>query len=186
MKNSILGAVIAVLLLGGAYRLGQSQALAHDAAGALLAQGRGPGVPPKPRSNNPTKAPQPLVFGGDSGGVAATNNGFMAVTGSYGVGTSVLYLIDTNNQQLLVYEARGGSQSMRRLVLVGARRIDLDLQLIDYNDESEYKRADLERLFRGGAKTPKPSGVTVPGEYGKPLGTGQFETRTKNGKTGKK
>ena len=47
------------------------------------------------------------------------------MTGSYGVGTSVLYLIDTEKKQLLVYEARGGSQSMRRIVLVGARRIDL-------------------------------------------------------------
>ena len=39
---------------------------------------------------------------------------FLAVTGSYGLGTSVLYLIDAKNRQLAVYEARGGSPDMRR------------------------------------------------------------------------
>ncbi len=180
MKNTILGALVAVLLVSIAFYAGQAYSPSDWSEGLMAQGGRGPGVPPKPRSKNPTKAPDPLVFGGDSGGVAVSNNGFMAVTGSYGVGTSVLYLIDTNTQQLLVYEARGGSQSMRRLVLVGARRIDFDLQLIDYNDESEYKRSDLERLFRGGAKRPKASGVTVPGDYGTRLGTGNYETTKKN------
>ena len=190
MNQSFLGGLVAVLLLGAAYQFGRYQQVAPQdqvsAGDGLLAQGRGPGVPPKPRSNNPTKAREPLVYGGDGGSTAATNNGFMAVTGSYGVGTSVLYLIDTNNQQLLVYEARGGSQSMRRLVLVGARRIDLDLQLIDYNDESEYKRADLQRLFQGGARKPKAAGVTVPGDLPTRLGTGEYETSKTGGKTIKK
>ena len=137
-------------------------------------------MPPKPRSNQPAKAPEPLVFGGDGGGSAVSNNGFMAVTGSYGIGTSVLYLFDTNNKQLLVYEARGGTQSMRRLILVGARRIDLDLQLIDYNDESEYTRSDLARMFSSGkAKKPKPAAVTAPGGLKRALGTGKYKTTKK-------
>jgi hypothetical protein len=76
--------------------------------------------------------------------------GFVAVTGSYGVGTSVLYLVDTVNRQIAVYEARGGSTEQRRLVLVGARRIDLDLQLRGYNDRSEYDYRALEELFHKG------------------------------------
>ena len=176
MKNPILGALL-VTLLFGAYHLGT---LHRVPTGRLEAQGRGPVIPPKPRAKQPTKAAQPLVYGEDSG-VAASNNGFMAVTGSYGVGTSVLYLLDTNNKQLLVYEARGGSASMRRLVLVGARRIDLDLQLIDYNDESEYKRSDLDRLFRGGKKVKKSAGVTVPGDLKSSLGTGEYKTIKKSG-----
>ena len=43
----------------------------------------------------------------------------------------MLYLIDTNSRQLAVYEARGGSAGNRRVVLVGARRIDLDDDEID-------------------------------------------------------
>jgi hypothetical protein len=73
----------------------------------------------------------------------------IAVTGSYGVGTSVLYIIDTRRRQLAVYEARGGTNSMRRITLVGARNIDLDLRLEGYNDESEYSFSDLERMFAG-------------------------------------
>ena len=74
-------------------------------------------------------------------------NGFLAVTGSYGVGTSVLYLVDTEKRQLAVYEARGGSAAQRRVVLVGARKIDLDLELEGYNDRSEYPYRRLRGLF---------------------------------------
>ena len=31
--------------------------------------------------------------------------------------------------------------------MVGARRIDLDLQLPGYNDRSEYEYSDLQKLF---------------------------------------
>ena len=86
----------------------------------------------------------PLMLEG-SGGTASASNGFLAVTGSYGVGTSVLYVIDTMRRQIAVYEARGGSQGSRRLSLVGARRIDLDLQLEGYNDQSEYSYSELAR-----------------------------------------
>lgn len=178
MKQQFLGALVATVLLGGAYTAGRLDV--NPPSKELEAQGRGPVVPPKPRSNKPTKAPEPLVYGGESSGAAVSNNGFMAVTGSYGIGTSVLYLFDTNNKQLLVYEARGGTQSMRRLTLVGARRIDLDLQLIDYNDESEYSRSDLARMFRSGAvKRAKPSAVTAPGALKTGLGTGKFKTTKK-------
>ena len=168
MKEAILGAAVATLLLGGAYSLGRSQ--------ELEAQGRGTAVPPRTRSDVPPTAAQPLVYGGESGATADASNGFMAVTGSYGVGTSVLYLFDTINKQLLVYEARGGSKSMRRLVLVGARRIDLDLQLIDYNDESEYTRQDLSRLFLDGANDEAQNRVVVPGGLAVPPGTDATKT----------
>lgn len=179
MKQHLLGALAATVLLAGAYMVGRFDS---RPASDLQAQGRSPVVPPKPRSDKPTRPPEPLVFGGDNGGAAVSNNGFMAVTGSYGIGTSVLYLFDTNNKQLLVYEARGGTQSMRRLILVGARRIDLDLQLIDYNDESEYTRNDLVRMFRSGrVKKAKSGAVTAPGALKKGLGTGKYKTTKKGG-----
>lgn len=120
----------------------------------LLAQGRGPAnPPPAPSPGTPEPGPtQPTVVYSEEGGSTASANGFVAVTGSYGVGTSVLYLVDTVNRQIAVYEARGGSTEQRRIVLVGARKIDLDLQLQGYNDRSEYEYRDLRKLFenRGG------------------------------------
>lgn len=183
MKQQLFGALAATVLLVGAYTVGRlDKQLSLQTSPELSAQGRGPRVPPKPRSDRPTKAAEPLVFGGDGGSAAISNNGFMAVTGSYGIGTSVLYLFDTNNKQLLVYEARGGSRSMRRLILVGARRIDMDLQLIDYNDESEFRRDELSRMFKTGkVKNAKSSSVTAPGGLKKGLGTGKYKTTKKGG-----
>lgn len=112
--------------------------------------GRGPVTPP-PRSEpqTGTQPPgQPVVYVEEGGQSSASANGFLAVTGSYGVGTSVLYLVDTQSRQLAVYEARGGSAEQRRVVLVGARKIDLDLQLEGYNDRSEYEYRDLKRLYQ--------------------------------------
>lgn len=130
---------------GAAFLLGQ-----WFAQPALLAQGRGPVNPPPPAEPRPGEGgegtPEPVVFPTD-GGQSAAAGGFLAVTGSYGIGTSVLYLVDTQSRQLAVYEARGGSAEQRRVVLVGARRIDLDLQLHGYNDRSEYEYEDLQRLF---------------------------------------
>lgn len=138
---------------GAAFLAGRLVTLADRAGPDLLqAQGRGPVNPPPTTTPppEPTTA-APVVYGEDAG-QSASANGFLAVTGSYGVGTSVVYLIDTVNRQLAVYEARGGSAEQRRVVLVGARRIDLDLQLEGYNDRSEYEYRQLKEVFekRGG------------------------------------
>lgn len=115
-------------------------------ADALQAQGRGPANPPPVAPARPTTTTPPVVYPEDAG-QASSANGFLAVTGSYGVGTSVLYVIDTVNRQLAVYEARGGTESMRRIVLVGARKMDLDLMLEGYNDDSEYDYRKLREVF---------------------------------------
>jgi hypothetical protein len=134
------------LLLGAGF--GVSFLLGQTMPGLLSAQGRGPVNPPPapPSTQVPDEAP-PIQYAED-GGHTSSANGFVAVTGSYGMGTSVLYLVDTVNRQLAVYEARGGSAEQRRIVLVGARRIDLDLQLRGYNDRSEYEYEQLEELFQ--------------------------------------
>lgn len=134
---------------GAAFLAGQASSFG-GADGTVAAQGRGPANPP-PATNPGAPEVEPaapaVVYSEESGSAAVAGNGFVAVTGSYGVGTSVLYLVDTVNRQLAVYEARGGSTEQRRIVLVGARRIDLDLQLRGYNDRSEYEYKDLEELF---------------------------------------
>lgn len=113
----------------------------------LDAQGRGGVTPPPPSETAPPAAVDDQIVYTEEHSGSASTNGFLAVTGSYGVGTSVMYLVDTVNRQLAVYEARGGSTDQRRIVMVGARRLDLDLQLHGYNDRSEYEYADLEKLF---------------------------------------
>lgn len=139
---------------GAAFLLGQRLPLGTAAAAdqpTLAAQGRGP-VNPPPAAPTPGTTTEPgeptVVYTEDVSGAAVSTNGFLAVTGSYGIGTSVLYLVDTKSRQLAVYEARGGTQGMRQIVLVGARKIDLDLQLEGYNDRSEYDYRGLQDLFR--------------------------------------
>jgi hypothetical protein len=86
-----------------------------------------------------------------------SNDRMIAVTGIDMTGTSILYVIDTDTRQLAVYQANGGAPSMQSLKLVGARRIDLDLQLYGYNDESEYSFEELQEEFaRRRAGTPPP------------------------------
>lgn len=149
---------------GVAFLCGQLLTARVDPANRLEAQGRGPTnpppAPPVPGTTPPDARPPEVVYSEESGS-AASSNGFVAVTGSYGVGTSVLYLVDTINRQLAVYEARGGSTEQRRIVLVGARKIDLDLQLQGYNDRSEYEYKDLKNLFekRGGTDTSVRTGL---------------------------
>ena len=68
-----------------------------------------------------------------------------------------------SNRQLAVYEARGGSPDMRRIVFVGARKIDLDLQIEGYNDRSEFEYRRLRGLFeKRDAKDPN-APATLPG-----------------------
>ena len=76
------------------------------------------------------------------------NRDMIAVTGQYGTGTSVLYLVDTRRKSLLVYEARGGTQSDLKLVAI--RDITYDLEVRSYNDvtDSAMKVEALERQWR--------------------------------------
>ncbi|MCR9248296.1 MAG: hypothetical protein NXI31_24980 [bacterium] len=130
----------------------------------LHAQGRGPVNPPPPKREITQASGQPEIVYTETSGGSATANGFVAVTGSYGVGTSVLYVLDTNSRQLAVYEARGGSSEQRRIVLVGARKIDLDLQIEGYNDDSEFDYVRLQKMFdKRGKKDHEPKTGLEPG-----------------------
>ncbi len=78
---------------------------------------------------------------------ADSNRNMIAVTGMDLTGSSVLYLIDTEKKQLAVYQASGGGDSTQALRLVGARRIDLDLQIEGFNDKSQYSYEELQKRF---------------------------------------
>ncbi|MCA9322846.1 MAG: hypothetical protein KDB53_19040 [Planctomycetes bacterium] len=79
-------------------------------------------------------------------GSSTDNDGhIVAVTGEYGNGTSVLWVIDTKARQMALYRSMNG-QSVE---LVGARRIRYDLELASYRDasESSYSPIELEKQF---------------------------------------
>ena len=87
------------------------------------------------------RPPMPAIATSDS------NEAMIAVTGVDITGASILYLIDTQNRQLAVYQANGGSESTQSVKLIGARRIDLDLKLYGYNDKSEHSFEELQKRF---------------------------------------
>ncbi len=73
----------------------------------------------------------------------SSNGRFIAATGSVGSGMSVLWVIDTESRRLVVY---GASNLGKSVELRAARNIEWDLKLDEYNDDSQYKAEDLERL----------------------------------------
>lgn len=80
-------------------------------------------------------------------GNADSNNRMIAVTGMDITGSSILYLIDTENPHIAVYQANGGSSGTQSIKLVAARNIVLDLQLDGLNDRSEFSFQELEERF---------------------------------------
>ena len=62
-------------------------------------------------------------------------------------GNNILYVIDTVNPHIAVYQANGGTSGTQGISLVAARDISLDLQLEGLNDKSEFQYEDLYRTF---------------------------------------
>ena len=112
--------------------------------GGLCANSIGGAAPSQDGTGSVTVPYQmPAYATGDS------NGAMIAVTGVDLTGSSVLYLVDTDSKQLACYQATGGSSSTQGLKLIGARRIDLDLQLHGFRDKSEYSYRELEKQFAG-------------------------------------
>jgi len=78
---------------------------------------------------------------------ADSNDQMIAVTGVDVTGGSLLYLIDTQNRHLSVYQATGGTKSTMKIEWVGGRNIDLDLRVDGFNDKSQFSYKDLEARF---------------------------------------
>ncbi len=64
---------------------------------------------------------------------ADSNSGMIAVTGEFGNGTSVLYVIDTKEKQLAVYKTLSGN----KVEFVAARDIEFDLKMQSHNDRTD-------------------------------------------------
>lgn len=80
-------------------------------------------------------------------GTADSNERMIAVTGVDVTGGSILYLVDTVSRQISVYQAQGGTGASASIKWVGARRIDLDLQVDGFNDKSELTFKALAAEF---------------------------------------
>jgi hypothetical protein len=116
------------------------------------------------------EAQRPTSYGGGGGGGGDANRDLIAVTGSYGSGASVLYLIDTRTRHLSVYKTDNG----RKLEFVAARNFEYDLKLDTYNDGSEtgFGPDELRRSWirtRGGASS-RPVEGELPATAGPPGG----------------
>ncbi len=119
-------ALIVGVALGPAFATAPSPAAGMAPAPALIL--------PSAAQNQTGLRPIPMTATGMS---ADSNNRMIAVTGVDITGQSVLYLVDTIDKQLAVYQASGGAPGTNSIRLVGARRIDLDLQLAGFNDKTE-------------------------------------------------
>jgi hypothetical protein len=98
--------------------------------------------------NNNQNNQQQQTLPAITGGATADSNGRMiAVTGVDVTGASILYLVDTVKMRLVVYQGSGGSESTQGVRFIGARRIDLDLELDGFNDKSEFPYKKLKEEF---------------------------------------
>jgi hypothetical protein len=123
----------------------------YGAAALLLAIGLALQSPAAATQGTPTNPQNPLagVPRALPAFATADSNGTMiAVTGIDLTGQSVLYLVDTAQKQLAIYQASSGSDATQGVRLIGARKIDLDLQLEGYNDRSQYSYEELEKRFQ--------------------------------------
>lgn len=148
-RTSLLDGQAALLLVGSALL---AVGLALPSSASLQGTGTG-GNTNTPQAPNPFTTPIAAIGNADS------NGQMIAVTGIDLTGSSILYLVDTQKKQLAIYQATGGTEAMQGVKLVGARRIDLDLQLEGFNDRSQYPYEELEQRF---AKIR--AGVTPPGK----------------------
>ena len=72
-----------------------------------------------------------------------SNNRFVAVTSPVGSGESVLFLLDSESEQIAVYRFHRS----KGLEFLAGRKIDYDLRITGYEDRSKYSREDMRRLF---------------------------------------
>jgi hypothetical protein len=96
------------------------------------------GVEPRQEEGEGIRPFQPPAYA-----TSDSNGRMIAVTGIDVTGTSVLYVIDTVEKRLSVYQADGGGKSTSGVRWVGARNIGYDFEVDGWNDRSEVSYKDL-------------------------------------------
>jgi hypothetical protein len=151
-RDYVIAALAAALL----FCLGVLAGRQASVLPAAVAQDFDPEQPvnPKPGGTPPAKGgatiPVTPKVRPDIGGTYAptasdsdSNNRFVAVTCPIGSGESVLFLLDSESEQLAVYryERREG------LEFLAGRKIDYDLRITGYQDVSRYTRDEMKAQF---------------------------------------
>ncbi len=72
-----------------------------------------------------------------------SNNRFVAITSPVGSGESVLFVLDSKHEQLLCYRFLRN----KGLSFLAARKIDYDLKINEWNDQSRFTRDEMKRLY---------------------------------------
>ena len=121
-----------------------------------LLAGTGSDVLPEAAAQDPSNAPHVPVdplrrnIGPRDGATVSriasdsnSNNRFVAVSAPIATGDSILYVLDSKAEQLLIYRYLLG----KGVQVVAARKIDYDLRMSGYKDFSEYSRDELKALF---------------------------------------
>jgi hypothetical protein len=124
----------------------QDESSEQEGGGAVI-----PGIPspipvPDPFANRPTNPVAERLEGRTVAPTASdsdSNNRFVAVTMPILGGGSILCLIDTDSERVLMYEYL----RKKGLRLIAARQIDYDLRLQGYQDVSQYTRDQLRKLY---------------------------------------
>lgn len=106
-------------------------------AGGLSVAALGAALEPRAAQDEVPFIPAPSFATADS------NDRMIAVTGIDVTGTSVLYVIDTLEKRLSVYQADGGGKSTAGVRWVGARNIALDFAVDGWNDRSDVSFKEL-------------------------------------------
>ncbi len=127
-----------------------------------MARSSAPQTPTPP----PPPAPKTQAVPYATAATADSNNRMIAVTGTDITGASILYLVDTVNNRLAVYQAQGGADGTRGVNFIGARRIDLDLQLDGWNDRSEWTYKKLKDEFSKKGLLPGNAAAAAPDKNG--------------------
>lgn len=153
-RDYLIAALAAMLLFCVGLLLGQEVRLLPDAA----AQGTGtpggarpehPANPPpaQPGPVPPTQSPRPGLESRSSASRPTdsdSNNRFVAVTCPTVTGESVLFLVDSTQEQIAVYRFQAG----QGLEYLASRKIEYDLKVSGYKDVSEFSYDRMRELYQ--------------------------------------
>ncbi len=153
-RDYLIATLAAMLLFCVGLLLGQDMRLLPEAS----AQGTGTpgGAPPEipvnqPQQPGPTPTPPSPRPPGAEGRTSASrptdsdsNNRFVAVTCPTVTGESVLFLVDSMQEQVAVYRFRAG----QGLEYLASRKIEYDLKVSGYKDVSEFSYDRMRELYQ--------------------------------------
>jgi hypothetical protein len=154
-RDYLIAGLFAALLFCVGLLLGQ-QVQVLPSAEAQGTNGTGGGGPPpqipangtpQPPFTPPRADPRPGLEGRTAASRPSdsdSNNRFVAVTCPTNTGESVLFLIDSYEEQIAVYRFKGG----QGLEYLSSRKIEYDLKVSGYKDTSEFSYEQMRELFQ--------------------------------------